>query len=276
MVFRRASRTIILCEDALAFQAEARRRVKRFRDSGGSVTVGDRILILGEDENGKTDDLHQILIKVDATFARINAEVDSSVTVRLLAPNPASSDETDEEIRAKNRSSTIIQLSLTGDGVAGKGMFLTGGDAEVAIWERLWQKHQQQPEVLSYNLLQTPHHCSWHSLSWDSWSEKREDAKVSGDARAALSQTLPGAVLIASSKPIEDDDDDPPSVGAKREYEKIADDSSGDFKCVGSDAGSEPMEFEVGRNGLQLKTQLITAPAIVTGGAVGRDPLPHG
>src|SRR5438445_1726910 len=33
MVFRRASRNHVLCPDALAFNAEARRRVKRFRDS---------------------------------------------------------------------------------------------------------------------------------------------------------------------------------------------------------------------------------------------------
>ena len=85
MVFRRASRDHTLCEDARAFNKEARRRVQLFRDQGAAVE-GDRILILGEDENGKTDDLALILVKVDETFNRINYEQDSSFTARLLAP----------------------------------------------------------------------------------------------------------------------------------------------------------------------------------------------
>ena len=65
MVFRRASRDHVLCDDAAAFNSEARRRVRRFRDTGGGVSDGDRILILGEDQDGKTDDLTAILVKVD-------------------------------------------------------------------------------------------------------------------------------------------------------------------------------------------------------------------
>jgi hypothetical protein len=63
------------------------------------------------------------------------------------------------------------------------------------------------------------HHTitSWHSLSYDSWSELGEDAEVSESARNALSQTRTGAVIIASSRPIEDDDNDPPSMRAKRD-----------------------------------------------------------
>src|SRR5712691_3408768 len=53
IVFRRASKVMPLCDDAKVFTSEARRRVQRFRDTGGAVSEGDRILILGEDENGK-------------------------------------------------------------------------------------------------------------------------------------------------------------------------------------------------------------------------------
>ena len=54
IVFRRASSQHVLCADAKAFNSEARRRVARYRETGGAVGDGDRILILGEDENGKT------------------------------------------------------------------------------------------------------------------------------------------------------------------------------------------------------------------------------
>jgi hypothetical protein len=42
--------------------------------------------------------------------------------------------------------------------------------------------------ALAYDVLLAPHHCSWHSLSWDSWSDYGEDAEVSSDARNALGQ----------------------------------------------------------------------------------------
>jgi hypothetical protein len=165
MVFRRASSQHVLCEDAKAFNSEARRRVTRYRETGGAVGDGDRILILGEDENGKTDDLTAILIKVDQTFSRVNGEYDYSMATRLLAPRPKSDDEDEEELRSKNQSSTILRFSLMGGGVVDAGRFLTGGDAEVAIWEGLWGRHASNPDWLSYDILLAPHHCSWHSLS---------------------------------------------------------------------------------------------------------------
>ena len=55
IVFRRASADHTLCDDAKAFNAEARRRVKKFRDSVSNVGDGNRIQILGEDIDGKTD-----------------------------------------------------------------------------------------------------------------------------------------------------------------------------------------------------------------------------
>ena len=60
IVFRRASKGHTLCSDAQKFSAEARRRVKRNRDTGFAVGEGDRIQIMGEDVDGKTDDLGPI------------------------------------------------------------------------------------------------------------------------------------------------------------------------------------------------------------------------
>lgn len=277
MVFRRASRNHVLCDDAAAFVAEARRRVKRFRDSGGLLSEGDRILILGEDEGGKTDELSAILVKVDQVFSKVNGQYDSSMSARLLAPQPKSVDEKEEDLRAKNHSSTILNFSLGGNGQGDACRFLTGGDAEVAIWERLWQKHSEHPDWLGYDILQTPHHCSWHSLSYDSWSEKGEDAEVCEDARNALSQARKGAVIVASSKAIKDDDNDPPCIRAKHEYLAISKNAGGSFKCVGEpESKPDVLEFEVGRYGPRLLTKPLTSAAIVSAGAVGRQPLAHG
>ena len=277
MVFRRASRKHVLCDDAKAFNAEARRRVRRFRDTGGFVGDGDRILILGEDEDGKTDDLGRILIRVDQQFFHINGQNDWSMTARLLGPFPKNDD--DEETLSKNNSSTILQFSLMGGDIPDKCRFLTGGDAEVAIWEKLWEHHWWRPENLTYDILQIPHHCSWHSLSYDSWSELGEDAEVCEDALKALSQARPGATAVASSDPIKDDDNDPPCIRAKREYLLIANSVNGSFKCVGehpSEASPKVLEIEIGSHGHYVRTIAMGSSAIVGSGAVGRQPLPHG
>ena len=278
IVFRRASRKHVLCDDAKAFNAEARRRVRRFRDASSGVVDGDRILILGEDQDGKTDDLGGILVKLDEEFSRVNGKNDSTLKARLLGPLPAEDDD-DEEVLSKNNSSTILRFSLTGDGISDKCRFLTGGDAEVVIWERLWKRHKWNVDVLTYDILLSPHHCSWHSLSHYSWSEKGEDAEISTDARDALGQARSGATIVASSKPIKDDDDDPPCIRAKREYEDVVDGVSGAFKCVGeypSESSPDVVKFEIGRHGLRLVTALMADSTVRRRGNIGRQPLGHG
>lgn len=278
IVFRRASSTLTLCDDAKAFQAEAKRRVKYFKANGlAAISDGNRIQIMGEDKNGKTDDLGEILVKIDELISTVNGVSDSSLTARLLGPLPKAEDEEEEEALAKNRSSVIIQFMLKVNGIEAC-RFLTGGDAEVAIWERLWEKHKDT-DWLDYDILQTPHHCSWHSLSYESWSEAGKDAEVSEDARNALSQARKGAVIVASCKLIDANDSDPPCIGAKQEYEAIAHSINGSFKCTGehpTKASPEKMEFEITRYGARLKSAAASTPALYSTGAIGRDPLPHG
>ncbi|MCY4628573.1 MAG: metallohydrolase [Acidobacteria bacterium] len=276
-VFRRASKNNPLCDDAKAFNREAKRRVQRFRDAWGFVDDGDRVLILGEDEDGKTDDLTGILIKLDDEFSRVCGSTDPSLKARLLGPLPQD-DVADGELLSKNNSSTILRFCLKGGGIPDKCRFLTGGDAEVEIWQRLWQRHKYRKDWLSYHLLQTPHHCSWRSLSYDSWSEGGEEAEVCEEARNALAQALGGASIVASSKPIKDDDDDPPCIRAKKEYETIVAGVNGAFRCVGeypSETAPAVLEFEVTRDGLRVKNLANITPS-PSRSAVGRQPLGHG
>lgn len=278
LIFRRASKNHLLCDDAKKFNMEAKRRVARYRASGTAVGDGDRILILGRDENGKTDDLTGILVEIDSLIARVNGASEPGLSARLLGPLPQSEDEAEEDTLSKNHSSVIMQFTITAAG--GTSRFLTAGDAEVAIWERLWDRHRHRANWLAYDLLQTPHHCSWHSLSYDSWSEKCEEAQVSQKARSALSQAASGAHIVASSKPIKDDDVDPPCIRAKREYEAILEPVAGKFLCTGeypSEKRPAPVIFEIGRYGLALKSAAIAGSAMAaTSRAFGGEPLPHG
>lgn len=277
MVFRRACKSHILCEDAKAFNTEAKRRVALNRAKGfEGVSAGDRILILGEDEDGKTDDLTPILVRVDDIFNRVNGIRSQGFSARLLAPIPKADDDTEEQL-SKNHSSVILNFAIASDttGTVVR-QFLSAGDAEVAIWERLWEKHKYNPSVLAYDLMQTPHHNSWHSLSYDSWSEWHEKAQISQAALSALSQISHRGLIVSSSDPIYNDDNDPPCYGAKLIYEGIARNVGGSFYCTGEYPEIEdaaPLEFSVTANGLQLlphriKSQSLLRPAAVVGGLV--------
>lgn len=263
MVFRRRSKHHTLCDDAVAFNKEARRRVAYWRTYRAAGN-GNRILIMGEDENGKTDDLGAILIKAGQTFSTINGDAASAwfFSARLLAPSPKQDDDELEETLSKNHSSVILNLEIFPSMLAGQRMrFLTGGDAEVAIWKRLWEKYQDNAEVLEYDLLQAPHHCSWHSLSTDSWSTYKEEAEVCQEARNALGQARSGATIVASSKKILDDDVDPPCIRAKREYQAILSPVDGTFLCTGDVKRGEPIELEVRAGGSLARVMIGTATA---------------
>ena len=277
IVFRRASKDHTLCEDALAFQKEAKRRVQRARDAQFiGIGTGDTIVILGEDEGGKTDDLRAILVKIDEELDTVNGVRSSVFKARLLAPLPVTDDEKEEEEIGKNHSSVVLNIELA-DTAAWKTVknFLAGGDAEVLIWEKLWDKHAKNPEVLAYDLLLTPHHCSWHSLSRDSRTELGDKAKVSTSAKSALSQMHKEGYIVASSCPIKDDDCDPPCHAARVEYESIAKDAKGQFVCTAehpTEKAPAPLEFTVadGKLAKQVRSAVVNAPAILTVGMVDR------
>ena len=278
MVFRRASKNNPLCEGARGFNTEARRRVKLFRDNGFNME-GDRILIIGEDEEGKTEGLEPILVKLDEVFSTINAKRNDHISMRVLGPFPIQEDSEEEEKLRKNNSSVIFQFSFVANGQNDACLFLAGGDAEVYIWEKLWGRKKSITSHIQYDLLLTPHHCSWHSLSYDSWSED-ENPQVSQDAKLALSQARDGAFIVSSSKPIKDDKNDPPCWGAKMEYLSILESGNGKFYCTGEHPNEEapaPLTFKISNEGPQppsKKSESITGTAVAAGST--KEPRYHG
>lgn len=249
IVFRRRNELDgALCDDAKNWWAEARRRVKLYRDAGDKHRIddGNRIKILGEDKDGKTNGLESILVKTGEQFTNICDTGSGFFSAWLLAPL-ASHDQNEEETASKNHSSVVLRWSISGRQFGEEFLFLSGGDAEVANWERIWKQYQAQPERLEYDLLQAPHHCSWHSLSFESWSDK--EAVVSSQARSALGQAKDKARIVASSKSIQDDDKDPPCIGAKKEYVSILRNVDGAFLNTADDGKGDVLTLTINDNG---------------------------
>lgn len=281
IVFRRSSKTHILCDDAKAWAKEARRRVALYRESKVIGTEGNRIQIMGEDIDGKTDDILGIVVKTESLITSLNRISAGAFEARLLAPMPQGDDEELDELLAKNRSSVILRFSIRGAGYADKCRFLSGGDAEVAIWERLWDKHgTYNANWLEYDILQAPHHCSWHSLSYDSYSTYGENAEVCDSARSALAQIRKGAIVVASCEHIDPEDADPPSDRAKREYISIVDGKTDRFICVTDiwDDEQQPLRYEIGASGIvkAVKNAARAATSALGIGATAAQARPHG
>ena len=165
----------------------------------------------------------------------------------------------------KMESSVILHFEIKSSELGTNfSKFLAGGDAGVDIWERISDEYSEAE--LEYDLLLAPHHCSWRTLSHDSWSDYGEDADVSQKARSALEQAKYGAIIVSSSKPIVDDANDPPCIRAKREYRSILG-SSGIFKCTGEEptkTNPKPLEFETTSSGFKLATVISSAETVTS------------
>jgi hypothetical protein len=275
IVFRRASKNHTLTDDAKAFNKEAKRRVNLYKEKYGvGISDGDRILIIGEDEDpDKTKGLEGILKKQGDIIDWINGNYCGYVWVRVLGPFPKDEEEEEKNL-VKNHSSVIMQYHIASDlAHPDSCIFLSGGDAEVAIWKKLWGTYKYSTDYLKYDLLQVPHHCSWHVLSFDSRS-KCDDPKVDSDAKSALSQANTGAYIVSSSKAIKDDGSDPPSYAAKQEYLSI----SNYFMCTGEypkETFHEPLEFVVTADGPQPPGNK-KVPKSAAAFGMAREPLSHG
>lgn len=276
LIFRRRSKNHTLCKDAQAFDKEARRRVE-YWCTYRSAASGNRIRIMGEDVKGKTDNLGSIVTKAGTKFSSIDGEDYSTFfTAHLLGPVPHDDDEKLEEQLGKNESSVVMSIDISQSMFSNsKARFLTGGDAAVLIWERMWNRFKETPEVLEYDLLQAPHHCSWRTLSYDSWSDNGEKARLNEGARNALGQARDGATIVSSSKEILDDDVDPPNIRARREYKDILKANNGWFGCTGDLLDEPVLEFTVESGGKVKKVGVAAALAGTAGSSVGAVAAPR-
>ena len=107
----------------------------------------------------------------------------------------------EEEGLSKNHFSVVSNIEFADDPKRRTAKnFLTGGDAEVLIWEKLWDKYKKEQEVLAYDSMLTPHHCSWHSLSRDGRPDLADKAEVSAAAKSALSQIKAPAIIFNNDR----------------------------------------------------------------------------
>ena len=230
-------------------------------------------MVLGKDDGDKTDDIPNILLELDQKTRWINQSYSSCFEAHLLGPSPKKDLDELEDKLGKNHSSVIMNFAIKGGNKT--AYFLSGGDAEVVCWEcvrdRLTDKYSMS--WLDYDILQAPHHCSWHSLSHHSLSDMGDEAETSEKAMEVFNRAKQNAFIISSSKVIEDDEKDPPAYRAKEEYEKIVDNVQGQFLCVSDhkkNGENIPLEIEISDNGIKKIAASALGMAESSSAAVNR------
>ena len=263
-VFRRASRkpcengnaTNTLTGDAKAINTEAKRRANLYKDTEAVGGLGDRIVILTHDEDGKTEGFEGIVADLYDEFIGSKSGLDDdSIEGLLLGPADRQNIDEEETVLSKNNSSAIIRFTISDENGC-LNYFLNGGDAEVKCWEYLYDNLDEKGNMdyLKYNVLQAPHHCSWHSLSEDSESND-VNPQPSQNAINALGQALSDAFIVSSSRQF--GEDTPPSPLAREEYENILDNVDGQFLCVADeedDSGKPTSLLITFENGQPIKS----------------------
>ncbi|MCT7489252.1 hypothetical protein N5T63_10110 [Aliarcobacter cryaerophilus] len=263
--FKRASTYNPLQNGALAFNTEMKRRYELHKKHKEIQEEGNRIIILGESEDDKTDHVEDIVYGIGESIHMLNnRNLASKIDINILGPIEQQKDEIDELYKAKNRGSVILQLNIKQDSYTNQ--ILLTGDAEVGILE--YMRDIYSLSKFDYDILLAPHHCSKYSMF-----NKLSDGscELSDTALESLSQAKLGAKIIASCR--EFGKDTPPHKEAKKEYENIVGESNF-FYTLGYKNGIEPIEFELTGLGHKeivkaSKAKMTTASAISVGEARG-------
>jgi len=272
--WKQASGNYELCDDAKAFNCEMKRRVNIYKSVNVIQGEGDRAIIIGVDPDGKCDGLESITHEIGEEFSTVNHKDISLLKGVILGPLYQQEEEEDDKYNDKNRHSIVLQLTIKDGGY--NNQVLLAADAECFVWETLWSCYKRDKEKLKYDILQAPHHCSWHSLSYDSQS-KDDDPKVLADAKNALSQAKSGAAIVSQSKVIKDNDSDPPSKAAKDEYLTLVPEMR--FFCTNEYPNKEkpePLEFNLTSSGPQVKSRKEKSKLSVAALASTKESYPHG
>lgn len=237
-----------LCDDAVVFKEEAERRVQETIKSGGDVSAGDRIRLIGYDALLKEDDFvgfpeDRLTVPGNSITEIDGVDYEGDFNAFIHAPF---AEETDGD---RNNTSLCMQVVLGDD--PSKGGVLLFGDIAYPRLRKIIDttKKAGNEEYLAWKVFLAPHHCSKSAMY-----QKEGDIEVlKQDILDDLAEyQVDGGVIIASSEKVPSQNasgDNPPHAKAKKRYEEVAD---GGFLCTHEDGeDGEPLVFDVSDGALE-------------------------
>lgn len=242
-----------LCDDAVAFQEEAMRRVKKTIENKGEVESGDRVKIIGYSDKLKEDKFNNfpedLLIIPGNDFFDIDGE-DKSSSFRSFIHAPFK----DDAFSDRNNTSTAMQITLYGnceEGDEAEDMkMLLLGDLKYPILKKIFDRSDSSN--LEWNILLAPHHCS-KSAMYHKDSDEKDEVLQQDIIDAIEEASLEKSYIISSSNEIpasNDDGDNPPHAIAKERYEEM---DIEEFICTQENVDSDnpdPVIFSLDDDGV--------------------------
>ncbi len=224
-----------LCEDAIAFQDEAMRRVKVTIDSDGEVAAGDRVRLIGYDSLLEGDDFKGFPDELLTTPGNVVTNLDDEDLegeFRAFIHAPFKDDDEND----RNDTSMAMQVVLGDD--PSQGGALLFGDISYPIIRRIFDetKDHDNEDALSWKVFLAPHHCSKSIMYQKEGDTEKFMKDIMDDLDAAQ---VEGGYIVSSSESVPSSNkkgDNPPHAKAKDRYEEIAD---SDFLCTHDHAGDE-------------------------------------
>ncbi|MCB9808710.1 hypothetical protein H6770_05680 [Candidatus Peribacteria bacterium] len=240
-----------LCDDALAFRAEAERRINAVIAYGGSASSGDRVRMVGYEESVQEAyrgfPSHLLTVPGGEISELDGKEYAGIFRAFIHAPFK------DDVARDRNDTSLAMQVALGNATTSGTALLL--GDHCYPTLRKIFDSTIDKSN-LAWNVLLAPHHCSKSAMYWQGENQLAESLKQDIlDSFTEVQQTT--GYVVASCEPIPASNqpgDNPPHVIAKRRYEQIA--NSG-FLCTqeyGSDIPRKPIIFALTEGGLLCQT----------------------
>lgn len=239
-----------LCDDAIAFRKEAKRRVAATIKAKGDPGAGDRVRVVGYDDLLKEDNYRGFPTAFFTTPGQSVTTLDGvDVSTRFAAfiHAPFRNDSAGD----RNETSLAMQVLIGSSKSAMAGLFF--GDLAYPTLREIFdqtKKHNNLPK-LDWNVLLVPHHCSKRAMyEKDNNGNDVLKQDILDDLNAR--QLSPG-FIVASSSAIpgyNSSGDNPPHSKAKNRYSEIVND---DFICTGEYStldSMRPVIFTVTDNGI--------------------------
>jgi len=250
-----------LCDDAKEFKKEVERRINLYkRKDPQRNKLGNRLRVIGYGESEETKGLDDITTAPGNAINEINGEIKNDFSFFIHAPFKR---DVDSEVCKRNNTSIVLQAKFKVGNTERACLALFGGDAHWDVWRAILKKSKK--ESLEWDLLLSPHHCSWSFFNDTPYEDHKEPQQSSLDV---LEHHRTGAFVVASSKPIKDDDCNPPHYPAAEEYKKSV--GKDRFYCTGeqpSEDEPEPIIFTMTENG-PVKDESSTSSRVRSAAAI--------
>ena len=239
-----------LCEDAVAFRAEAHRRVDATIAADGDPGAGNRVRLVGHDpllEEEHYRGFPEAFLTIPGNPVTMIDGEERSDTFKVFIHGPFKQE---ERVGDRNDTSLVMQVVL-GDDPASGGVLLFG-DHKYPTMRKIIDvtRANDNEDFLKWRVLLAPHHCSKSVMYQDEDGQTVLKQDMLDDLEA---MQVGDGIVVASSASIpatNETGDNPPHALAKSRYGEIA---RGGFQCTHDDgAPGEPLRFELLKTGLSL------------------------